>query len=95
MNIPIILLAVILVGCSPEQSSSAVSAVTKSYTESYRDNVIKNYQARVTNAPSCAQFKERFKTVGERYDNASNGAFVNDMMKIWEATKAANCNASV
>lgn len=95
MNIPIILLAVILAGCSQEQSNAAVSAVTKSYTESYRNNVIKNYQAKVTNSPSCAQFKERFKTVGERYDNASNGAFVNDMMKVWEATKAASCAASV
>jgi len=95
MNIKFILLALILVGCSPEQSSATVSTVTKSYIESYRDNVIKNYQTKVMNSPSCIQFKERFKTIGERYDSASSGAFMNDMMKIWEATKTASCSASV
>jgi len=40
-------------------------------------------------------FKERFKTAGERYDNAANGAFANDMSTVWEATKVAGCAASV
>ncbi len=85
----------VLLGCSREQVASASSAAAKSYNESYRDNVIKSWQARVSNAPACAEFKNRFKASGERYDNAVNGLFMQDMFKIWDATKAAGCNAPV
>jgi len=83
----------LVTGCSPEQRNSAVSAASKSYLTSNRDGVIKNWQDKVSPSPACQDFKTRFKTAGERYDNAANGAFMNDMMKIWEATKTANCAA--
>jgi hypothetical protein len=84
----------LLVACSREQTNSAVIAVSKTYNESYRDNVIKNYQARVANTPNCSEFREKLKIVGERYDNAVNGGFANDMIEILKAAKAANCLAS-
>jgi hypothetical protein len=85
----------VLLGCSREQVSSASGAAAKSYNETYRDNVIMNWQARVSTAPACMEFKNRFVTAGERYDNAANGSFAQDMIKIWDATKAAGCNAPV
>lgn len=93
----ILSLAVLIVmfGCSREQVASASSTAAKSYNESYRDNVIKNWQARVSPAPTCVEFKNRFKTAGERYDNAANGMFMQDVLKIWDATKAAGCNAPI
>jgi hypothetical protein len=35
-----------------------------------------------------------FKSAGERYDNAANGKFMNDMMKIREQAKSAGCALS-
>ena len=94
MNARFLLLVLIVVGgCSREQTNAATAAVGKSYNLSYRDNVIKNWQAKVSSSTVCALFKDRFRTAGERYDNAANGAFVNDMMKIWEETKSAGCAA--
>jgi len=70
---------------------AAAKAVSKPYLQDNRDNIIKNWQSKVSAAPACAEFKNRFKAAGERYDNAANGAFMGDMSKIWEATKAAGC----
>lgn len=94
MKIATILLALILIGCSQEQTNAAANSIGKSYNENYRDNLIENYQAKVTDTPRCTEFKKQFKTLGERYDNASNGAFQMDMIKTLEATKSANCAVS-
>ena len=95
MNIRLLLLVLVLAGCSREQSNAAAAAIGKSYNQSYRDNVIANWQAKVSSTPACAPIKERFRTAGERYDNAANGAFANDMMKIWEETKSTGCAAPI
>lgn len=95
MNVRLLLLVLILAGCSREQTNATASAIGKSYNQSYRDNVIANWQAKVASSPACASLKERFRTVGERYDSAANGAFVNDMIKIWEETKSTGCAAPV
>lgn len=85
----------VLAGCSREQATPIINSVAKTYNESYRDNVIKNWQAKVAPTPACAEFKGRFQTVGSRFDNAVNGSFIGEMTKVWEATKAAGCAASV
>lgn len=91
----VVLLLFVLFGCSREQVASASANAAKSYNESYRDNVIKNWQARVSTAPACIEFKNRFQAAGSRYDSAANGAFMNDMTTIWDATKAVGCSAPV
>lgn len=83
-----------MASCSREQADAAASAIGQSYHLSYRDGVIKNWQAGVANHPHCAHFKEMFKSAGERYDNAANGKFMNDMMKIREQAKSAGCTLS-
>lgn len=85
----------ILASCSREQTAAVSGSVTKTYLESSRDNTIKNWQAKVASTPACAEFKNRFQASGRRYDNAANGGFANDMLKIWEATKRAGCAAPV
>lgn len=80
--------------CSREQAAAAGNAAAKSYLESNRDNIIKNWQAKVASTPVCADFKEQFRAVGSRYDNAANASFSIEMSKVWEATKAAKCAAS-
>lgn len=91
-KIPIAIgIAFFILSCSKEQSNEIAITVAKSYNESYRDNVIKNWQAKVVASQNCNDFKIRFKNVGERYDNASNGAFMQDMTKIWDATKSSGC----
>jgi hypothetical protein len=80
---------------SSAEVSEVSNSVGKFYLESNRDSIIKNWQAKVSSTPSCVQFKERFKDAGGRYDNAANGMFVQDMTKVWDATKAAGCAASV
>lgn len=90
-----LLLVLILASYSKEQTNATAAALSNPYNQSYRDNVIKNWQARVANSQACAAFKERFKTEGERYDSAANGAFVNNMMKIWEEAKSAGCETPV
>jgi hypothetical protein len=84
-----------VVACSREQATAAANGVGKSYLESNRDSIIRNWQARVASTPQCAQFKDRFLAAGSRYDNAVNGMFVGDMLKIWDATKAGGCAAPV
>lgn len=85
----------VLTGCSREQAIEINASVAKSYLQSSRDNNIKNWQARVATTPACAEFKYRFKTAGNRYDDSANGMYMNDMGTIWEATKAAGCAAPV
>lgn len=82
-------------GCSQEQTATIAKSVGGAYNTSYRDNVIKNWQARVSGELRCAEFKSKFQSVGERYADAANGAFMQDVFKVWEATKAAGCAASV
>ena len=95
MKIATLLMLCILAGCSREQTAAIGNSVAKSYNESYKDNVVKNWQAKVASTHACSEFKDRFQTVGSRYDNAANGLFIGDMMKIWDATKAAGCAAPV
>lgn len=95
MNIRVVFLLLLISACSREQTNVAVGALGKAYNSSYRDDVIKNWQAKVSSSPHCVPFKERFKVVGERYDSAANGAFVNDMMKIWEETKSSGCAGAI
>lgn len=84
-----------LAGCSQEQTATIAKSVGGAYNTSYRDNVIKNWQARVSGEPRCAEFKSRFKSVGERYADAANGAFMQDVSRVWEATKTSGCAAAV
>ena len=95
MNARLLLLVLILAGCSREQTNAAASAVGNAYNRSHRDAVIANWQAKVASYPACAPLKERFRSVGERYDSAANAAFATDMMKIWEETKSRGCAAPV
>ena len=95
MKIFVVLLLLISTGCSREQTLEIGVSLGKSYNISYRDNVISNWQARVASTPACMSFKDRFKAVGTRYDNAANGMFVQDMTKVWSDTKAAGCAAAV
>lgn len=85
----------VLASCSREQTTAISGSVTKTYLESSRDNIIKNWQAKVASTSACAEFKVRFQAAGSRYGNAVNGGFANDMLKIWEATKRAGCAAPV
>lgn len=90
-----LLIAVLmLVGCNKQQASTDAIAVGKAYNISYRDNVIKNWQSRVSDAERCAQFKARFKVSGERHESAASGAFVMDMMNVWKDAQAAGCQHS-
>ena len=89
------LIGSIVTGCSREETVSIGMAAAKTYNESYKDGVIKNWVARVASSPACKQFKERFKIVGSRYGDAANGMFMQDVQKIWESTKAAGCAAPV
>ena len=91
----VLLFMLVLAGCSREQTNEITASVAKSYLASTRDNNIKNWQARVASTPACAEFKDRFKTAGNRYDNSANGMYVNDMDAIWKATKTAGCAAPV
>jgi hypothetical protein len=95
MKIATLLTLCILAGCSREQTNAIGNSVAKTHNESYKDNVVKNWQAKVASTPACSVFKDRFQTAGSRYDNASNGLFIGDMMKVWDATKAAGCAASI
>ncbi len=95
MKIGKLLLAVcVLTACSREQTAAAGNPAAKSYLESNRDNIIKNWQAKVASTPNCAEFKEQFRAVGSRFDNAANASFSIELSKIWEAAKQAKCAAS-
>lgn len=85
----------ILTACSREQSAAVGGAAAKSYLESNRDNIIKNWQAKVAPTPGCAVFKEQFRAAGSRYDSAAAASFHTDMTRVWEAAKAAKCAAPV
>lgn len=87
----LMLLLYVLTACSREQTAAAGNVAAKSYLESNRDNIIKNWQAKVISEPRCAQFKEQFRTVGSRFDNAANASFSIEMSKVFEATKQARC----
>lgn len=91
----LLLMLCVMAACSREQTTAAGSAAAKSYHESNRDSIIKNWQAKVASTPVCAEFKERFRIVGSRYENAANASFSIEMSNVWEATKAAKCAASV
>jgi hypothetical protein len=91
----LLLILCLLTACSREQTAAAGNTAAKSYLESNRDNIIKNWQAKVAPTPSCAEFKEQFRSVGNRYDNAANASFSIEMSKVWEATKAAKCATSI
>jgi hypothetical protein len=93
--VKLFLVLCILAACSREQTAAAGSTAAKSYLESNRDNIIKNWQTKVASTPSCAEFREQFRAVGSRYDSAANASFSIEMSKVWEATKAAKCAASV
>lgn len=77
-----------------EQFNPAVNSAGKSYNQSYKNNVVKNWQLKVADTPQCRRFKDRFKIAGDRYDDALNGGFHMDMMKIWEDVKRAHCGFS-
>lgn len=91
MKISLIIIVFFLSSCSREQSGEIINAAAKTYNRSYKDNVIKNYQAKVLNTSPCAEFKSKFKVVGEPYESAASGMFAQDMSKIWESAKAAGC----
>lgn len=91
----LLLLVCVLAACSREQTVAAGNAAAKSYNESSRDNIIKNWQAKVASTPACAEFKQQFLAVGSRYDSPAAASFHIDMSKVWEAAKAAKCAASV
>ncbi len=95
MKIFALFFLLVLAGCSREQTLEIGASLGKSYNVSYRDGVIKNWQAKVASAPACLGFKERFKAAGTRYDSAANGMFVQDMTTVWSDTKAAGCAAAV
>lgn len=92
MRIIFILVVAILAGsCSQEQAASSIQAAGKTYNESNRDNVIKNWQTRVEDSDRCSSFRQRFHVAGIRHESAVTGRFVNDMQKIMSDVKAANC----
>jgi hypothetical protein len=78
-------------GSPSEQFNSVVNSAGTSSSQSYKNNVVKNWQAKVADTPQCRRFKDRFKIAGDRYDDALNGGFHMDMMKIWEDVKNAHC----
>ena len=83
-----------LVGCNKQQATTTAIAIGKSYNTSYRDDVIKDWQSRVSDTERCAQFKARFKAAGERHESAASGVFVEDMKSVWKDTQAAECQYS-
>ena len=95
MKIATALLLLILAGCSRVQTIEIAASLGESYNTSYRDGVIKNWQARVASTPACIGFKDRFKAAGTRYDSAANGMFMQDMATVWSDTKAAGCAVAV
>lgn len=84
-----------LSACSPEDVNAVATTAGASYNASYKDNVVKNWQSKVVSTPRCQEFKVRFKSTGDRYRDAANGAFAMDMMKIWEEAKSAQCGSAV
>lgn len=93
MNIGKLLLVLcVLAACSREQTTAAGKSSAKSYLESNRDSIIKNWQAKVASTQSCAKFKEQFRTVGSRFNDAANASFSIEMSNVWEATKTAKCS---
>jgi hypothetical protein len=94
MKLRRLVLVLCVVGASGEQAFADNSAA-KLYHDSNRDNIIRNWQAKVSPDPRCAGFKDRFHAVGSRFDNAANASFSIEMSKVWEATKAAKCAGSV
>ena len=80
--------------CSREDVLKTAAAGGTSYNTSTRDNIIKNWQAKVFEKPECTQYRERFKVAGAKYDSAANGAFQADMQQIWDATKKAGCGVA-
>lgn len=94
-TIAVLIVFCILTGCSREQLVSIGNSVGKSYNESNRDHIIEGLQAKVASTPACAEFKGRFKTAADHYGDAANGAFMQDMQKVWDATKAAGCASPV
>jgi len=72
--------------------NAALSSAGESYNETYKDNVVKNWQTKVASFPACDVYKERFKEIGARYDNAANGLFSMDMLKLWDEVKNAKCS---
>lgn len=91
MRVLVVLAVFLLEACNQQQASSTAEAVGKAYNVSYLDNVIRNWQNKVADTDRCASYKARFEAAGSRYESAATGGFVNDMMKIWEEAKAANC----
>jgi len=83
-----------LVGCNKQHATASAIAVGKSYNTSYRDDVIKDWESRVSDTERCVQFKARFKAAGERHESAASGVFVEDMMSVWKDTQAAGCQYS-
>jgi hypothetical protein len=90
----LLLVLCVLTACSREQTAAAGNSAAKSYLESNRDNIIRNWQAKVASTPGCAGFKEQFRAVGSQFDNAANATFSIEMSKIWEAAKQAKCAAA-
>ena len=83
-----------LSGCSRQDARAIATSAGASYNASYKDNVVRNWQAKVAAGGRCQEFRDRFKAAGDRYNDAANGSFAMDMMKIWESTKAAQCGSA-
>lgn len=83
-----------LSGCSRQDVRAIATSAGASYNASYKDNVVKNWQAKVAAGGRCQEFRNRFKAAGDRYNDAANGAFAMDMMKIWDSAKAAQCGSA-
>jgi uncharacterized protein YceK len=83
-----------LSGCSRQDAGAIATSAGASYNASYKDNVVRNWQAKVAAGGRCQEFRDRFKAAGDRYNDAANGSFAMDMMKIWESAKAAQCGST-
>ena len=87
----LILSLFVLTACSQEDVQQLGDKAGDFYNSSTRDNVIENWQDRVSSEPQCANFKEQFQLIGETHKSAASGAFVNDMQNIMREVKANNC----
>lgn len=105
MKLYTVLFLLVLAGCSKGSGDESGASATqpgktagapavKSINESKRDANIENWQSKVLPTPECAEFKERFETVGRRHESIGNAAYLGDVVAIWAATKAAQCAAS-
>ena len=94
VRLTVLLAVAMLIGCSKEDAAQSFDTASAAIGSSQRDKAIKSWQRKVADEPRCNEFRDRFFQAGSRHDSGYSYDFNRDMMQVWDAVKASDCQHS-